>query len=208
MPPRVRKRGRRPGENVTRQAILDAAQAQFSENGMDGVSMRGIARDANVDPALVMHFYGTKEELFLAATAWPFDPEAVVDSVVTGPRAQIGRRLIRFFLTIWEQPEGRGPIMAMLRAATTSPIAAAALRDAFEQNVLGPVSERLDYADPRDRRLRMNLCSSQLIGLGVARYILALEPLAALSPDEVEDLVAPTLQRYMAGKLPHLAPVR
>src|SRR3954454_25214653 len=168
MPPMPRKRGRRPRENVMRQAILSAAQAQFSENGMDAVSLRGIAREADVDPALVLHFYRTKEELFVAATAWPFEPDAVVASVVSGARSQIGRRLIRFFLTIWEQAEGRGPIMEMLRAATTSPVAAAALREAFEHHVLAAVSERLDHAGAEERGQRMNLCSSQLIGLGVA----------------------------------------
>jgi AcrR family transcriptional regulator len=195
------RRGRRPGASGTRDAIIAAAQEQFATNGFDAVSMRAIARAADVDPALVLHFFRTKNELFAAAARWPFDAETAVAQIVPGPRAQLGRRLATFFASIWEQPEGRGPIMAMLRAATTSPEAAALLRTALTEHVLGPVGRRLEGLSDDERALRLSLCSSQLIGLGVARYIVALEPLASMRREALIDLVAPTLQRYLTGKL-------
>jgi AcrR family transcriptional regulator len=199
MPQRPGKRGpgRRPGESGTRPAILAAARGQFAEHGWDRTTIRAIAGDAGVDPALVLHFFGSKAGLFTAAMAWPFDTEAAVEQIVTGPRTQVGRRLVEFFLSVWEDPERREPIMVMLRAATTNEQAASLLRDALMNLILGPVGERLALPDAP---LRMSLCSSQLIGLGVARYIVGLEPLASLAPERVADLVGPTLQRYMTGK--------
>jgi AcrR family transcriptional regulator len=200
MPQRAGKRrpGRRPGESGTRQAILAAARRQFAERGWDRATIRAIAEDADVDPALVLHYFGSKTVLFSAAMTWPFDTDAAVDQVVTGPRAQLGRRLAEFFLSVWEDPERREPIMVMLRAATTNAEAADLLRETLMKLILGPVGSRLDVPDAE---LRMSLCSSQLLGLGIGRYIVGLEPLASLEPERVVDLVGPALQRYMAGKL-------
>jgi AcrR family transcriptional regulator len=200
MPQRPGKRrpGRRPGESGTRQAILAAARGRFAEHGWDRTTIRAIAGDADVDPALVLHFFGSKAVLFTAAMTWPFETDSAVEQIVTGPRTQVGRRLIEFFLSVWEDPERREPIMVMLRAATTNEQAAGVLRDALMNLVLGPVGERLDLPDAE---LRMSLCSSQLIGLGVARYIVAFEPLASLEPERIADSVGPTLQRYMTGKV-------
>jgi AcrR family transcriptional regulator len=200
MPQRAGKRrpGRRPGESGTRQAILAAARRQFAERGWDRATIRAIAEDADVDPALVLHYFGSKTVLFSAAMTWPFDTDAAVDQVVTGPRAQLGRRLAEFFLSVWEDPERREPIMVMLRAATTNAQAADLLRETLMKLILGPVGSRLDVPDAE---LRMSLCSSQLLGLGIGRYIVGLEPLASLEPERVVDLVGPALQRYMAGKL-------
>jgi Tetracyclin repressor-like, C-terminal domain len=117
---------------------------------------------------------------------------------VPGPRTAVGRRLVAYFLSIWEDPVQREPIMGMLRGATTSPQVANLLRGVLVERVLGPVGEQLGHDDSP---LRMALCSSQLIGLGVARYILLLEPVASLSTDDTVRIVGPTLQRYMTGKL-------
>jgi AcrR family transcriptional regulator len=190
--------GRRPGESRTRQAILDAARAQFAEHGWDRATIRAIAHDAGVDPALVLHFFGSKTVLFTAAMTWPFDTDAAVAEVVTGPRSQLGTRLASFFLSIWEDPGRREPIMVMLRAASTNAEAAELLRETLMTVLLGPLGTRLGVPDPE---LRMSLCGAQLIGLGTARYILGLEPLASLQPERVVELVGPTLQRYMTGSL-------
>jgi AcrR family transcriptional regulator len=199
-PPPAGKRGpgRRPGESGTRQAILDAARAQFAAHGWDGATIRAIAREAGVDPALVLHFFGTKAFLFAAAMQWPFDADAAVAEVAVGPRSQLGARLAAFFLSVWEDPQRREPIMVMLRAATTNAQAAELLRETLMTVFLVPLGARLEVPDAQ---LRMSLCSAQLIGLGTARYILAFEPLASLEPERVVELVGPGLQRYMTGAL-------
>jgi AcrR family transcriptional regulator len=190
--------GRRPGESGTRQAILDAARARFAEHGWDRATIRAIAGDAGVDPALVLHFFASKKVLFTAAMSWPFDTDAAVEEVASGPRSQLGRRLAAFFLSIWEDPERREPLMAMLRAATTNAQAAALLRESLMTLFLAPLGESLELPDAE---LRMSLCSSQLIGLGTARYVVAFEPLASVAPERIVELVGPNLQRYMTGAL-------
>lgn len=193
-----RARGRRPGANETRQAVLEAARAHFAERGYDGATVRGIAVAAQVDPALVLQFYGTKERLFDSAVQLPFGADEVEQRVLRGPRAKLGRRLAGFFLSIWETADRREPMMAMLRAATTSPQAGDLLRESLAHRVFAPIAEHLDLPDAP---LRLSLCSSQLVGLGIARYVVAMEPLASLEPERVADLVAPTLQRYLTRPL-------
>jgi AcrR family transcriptional regulator len=155
-PPPAGKRGpgRRPGESGTRQAILDAARAQFAAHGSDRATIRAIAADAGVDPALVLHFFGSKAFLFAAAMRWPFDTDAAVEEVLSGPRSQLGERLASFFLSVWEDPQRREPIMVMLRAATTNAQAAELLRETLMTVFLGPLGSRLEVPDPE---LRMSL---------------------------------------------------
>jgi AcrR family transcriptional regulator len=200
MPQRAGKRrpGRRPGESQTSDAILDAARARFAEHGWDRTTIRAIARDADVDPALVMHFFDSKALLFASAMRWPFDSDAVLTQILEGPRSELGLRLARFFLSVWEEPGRREPIMVMLRAASTNEQAADLLRETLMTVLLGPLGSRLGTPDGE---LRMSLCSAHLIGLGIARYLLEFEPLASLAPEQVANLVGPTLQRYMTGDL-------
>lgn len=193
-----KRAGRRPGESRTRVAILAAARTQFAELGYDAATVRAIARAADVDPALVLHYFGSKAALFAEALAFPFEADEVVERIVTGPRSQLGRRLALFFLSIWDEPARREHMMGMLRAATTSPDAAALLREGLGERVLRPVGEHLGPDGP----LRMSLCAAHLVGLGVTRYIVHLEPLASLEPGAVADLISPALQRYMTGALP------
>jgi AcrR family transcriptional regulator len=195
----AKRTGRRPGDGGTRTAILATARSQFAELGYDAASVRRIARAAAVDPALVLHYFGSKPALFAEAMEWPFEADTVVERIVAGPRAQLGRRLALFFLAIWDEPGRREPMMAMLRAATTSPDAAALLRAGLSERVLQPVAERLGRPDAD---LRMSLCAAHLVGIGITRYIVFVEPLASLPPERVADVIGPTLQRYMTGKLP------
>src|SRR4051794_24071184 len=109
--------GRRPGDSGTSQAILDAARRQFSERGYDATTIRSIAGEAGVDPALVMHFYGSKDALFTASIEWPFDPPEEIARIVAGPRRSVGERLTRLFVSTWDREAGRNPIVALLRAA-------------------------------------------------------------------------------------------
>ena len=146
----------------------------------------------------MLHFFGSKAFLFAAAMRWPFDTDAAVEEVLSGPRSQLGERLASFFLSVWEDPRRREPIMVMLRAATTNAQAAELLRETLMTVFLGPLGSRLEVPDPE---LRMSLCSAQLIGLGTARYIVAFEPLASLETERVVELVGPGLQRYMTADL-------
>jgi AcrR family transcriptional regulator len=194
----ARRPGRRPGVSATRDEILSSARALFAADGYEATSIRAVARGANVDPGLVLHYFRDKEHLIGAAMDVPLDPEDAVARIVPGPRTAVGRRLVAYFLSIWEDPVQREPLMGMLRGATTSPQVASLLREVLVERVLGPVGAQLGQ---EDGALRMALCSSQLIGLGVARYILLLEPVASLSTEDTVRLVGPTLQRYMTGKL-------
>ena len=189
--------GRRPGAADTRGEILDAARAEFAARGYDGATMRGIARTAGVDAALVHHYFGGKEQVFVAAMELPFDPAAALPMVLAGDPAQIGERFTRFFLSIWSDADARGPFLALLRSASTSEGAAAMLRSFVEQALLGRVVAQLPPSP--DRPLRMTLAASQLLGMALMRYVVQVEPLASASEDDVVALVAPALQRYLTG---------
>jgi AcrR family transcriptional regulator len=196
--PEARRPGRRPGESRTRAAILAVARAQFAELGFDAASVRGIARKAEVDPALVLHYFGSKPALFAEALEIPFERGEIIERVVLGPRDELGRRLALFFLSIWDDPARRQPIMGMLRAATTSADAADLLRERVGEQVLRPVGEHLGVPDAA---LRMSLCAAHLVGIGITRYIVHIEPIASLEPEQLADLISPALQRYLTGSL-------
>ena len=194
----AKRPGRRPGESTTRAAIVAAARALLAERGADAASVRSIAKDAGVDPSLVLHYFGSKLGLFIAALETPFDAEEVRERVVAGPRAELGKRLAQFFLSTWDHPERRDVMMALLRAATTNPDAARMLRERVGERVLLPVGEHLGVPDAP---LRMSLCAAHLVGVGITRYIVGIEPIASIEKDRLADLVAPALQRYMTGPL-------
>jgi AcrR family transcriptional regulator len=114
---RMARTGRRRGGGDTREAIRTAARRQFADHGYDGATIRGIASEAGVDPALVMHFLGSKELLLLAGVEWPFDPDEVVPRLLAWKRSQVGERLARLFVTTWDDEAGRNPIVALLQTA-------------------------------------------------------------------------------------------
>jgi AcrR family transcriptional regulator len=191
--------GRRPGPNQTRAAILDAARAAFAERGYDGVSIRAVARDAGVDPALVHRFYGSKEELFVAAMALPFSPSQLVESLLTGGVEELGERLVRTVLGLIDAPDTFAPILALIRGAVSNERAAALLREFIAREVLG----RLAVAASPDRpELRASLAGSQIIGLAMARVVVGVPPLASTDRETVVACVGPAVQRYLTGALP------
>ena len=190
--------GRRPGESGTQQAILDSARAAFTEAGYDGATVRSIARAAGVDPALVHHYFGTKEHLFVEAMRLPFDPALLVPMMLAPGIDGLGERLVRTFLTIWDSPEAVNPFLGLLRSAMNHEKSAVMLREFISSAVIGRLTGALDVDQPQ---LRGNLVGSQLLGLAFARYIIRIEPLASASTDEVIAAVAPTVQRYVAGDL-------
>ena len=190
--------GRRPGESGTQQAILDAARAAFTETGYDGATVRGIAREAGVDPALVHHYFGTKEHLFVAAMQLPIDPAVVIPALLAPGVDGLGERVVRMFLTVWDSPEANYHFLGLLRSAMTHEKSAAMMREFVTSAIFGRVTAALDVDQPQ---LRANLVASQLMGVAFARYILRVEPLASTPTDALVPIVAPTLQRYLTGHL-------
>ena len=190
-------RGRRPGAPDTRAAILGAARHGFATSGFARTSVRAIAADAGVDPALVHHYFGTKDELFLAALEMPVDPRKVLQPAIEGGPDGAAERMLRAFLSVWDDPEMRVRLVAVFRGILDAE-GERLLRDGFLPVVLGPVGEALGIDRPE---LRMPLVASQVVGLIVLRYVISLEPIASLSGDEVVAIYAPTLQRYLTGPI-------
>ncbi|WP_370413426.1 TetR family transcriptional regulator [Streptomyces fradiae] len=177
-----------------RERILEAAREQFAERGYDKTSVRGIAKAAGVDPALVHHYFGTKDEVFAAAIEVSFEPTAVVPAIISGPRDAIGERLARFFIGIWENPATRAPLLAIIRSALTHEAAAKVLRGFVLRRLLERIAADLDVPDPK---FRAELAASHMIGIAILRYVIQVEPLASAEPETIVAQVAPTLQRYL-----------
>lgn len=200
----VGRSGRRPGNQDTRQSILDAARETFAERGFDKASIRAIATTAGVDPALIHHYFGTKEKLFLACLNAPIDPATIVPMALDGPRELVGERLVRQVLGVWESPAGAAAL-AILRSAMSNDWTARLIREFVVTQVLRRVVTGLDL-DPAEAPMRTALVASQLAGLAMTRHVLKLEPLASTPADTVVALVGPTIQRYLTAGLP-LVPV-
>ncbi|GHJ52586.1 TetR/AcrR family transcriptional regulator [Micromonospora chersina] len=195
----ARRTGRRPGNPDTREAILTAARAAFADRGFDAASIRAIATAAGVDPALVHHYFGTKEELFRATVAIPVDPAELVPRVLAGGRDEVGERLVRTFLAVWDSPVGTAAV-ALLRSAVSNQWTARLLREFLVTQVLRRVVEQLDL-DPAETPLRGALVATQIAGLAMMRYVIRLEPVASASPETLAATIGPTVQRYLTGPL-------
>ena len=180
-----------------RRAILTAARESFAAQGYKGTTMRGVARAAGVDAALVHHYFGAKEDLFLAALELPLDPRTVLPTVLAGDLDTAAWRLLRTVLTLWDEPAARLQLVAVARAGLASPAESNPLRDGLLPLILAPLAEWLPGPDPVRRA---QFVATQMIGLLVARYVLAIEPLASLPREEVVAWVAPNLQRYFTGQ--------
>ncbi|MEU7847590.1 TetR family transcriptional regulator [Micromonospora parva] len=196
----TRRTGRRPGKPGTREAILDAARAAFAERGFDAASIRAIAGTAEVDPALVHHYFGSKDQLFLAAMNFPVDPGQLVPKVLAGDRDAVGERMVRTFLGVWDSPAGSAA-QALLRSAVSNEWTARLLREFVTTQVLRRVLENLDV-DPAELPLRGSLVATQMIGLAMMRHVVRLEPVASADPETLVAMVGPTIQRYLTGPLP------
>ena len=194
----ARRSGRRPGDSGTRTAILDAARESFGASGYAGTTIRGVARTAGVDPALVHRFFGSKESLFGAALELPFDPAELIPRIFAGGADGLGERLVRTFLGIWDATPGQGPMLALLRSAVADQAAAASLRDFLTRALFAPLAETVgaDHAG-----LRASMVGSQMIGLAVARYVIRLPPLACATPDELAPALGRTIDAYLSGPL-------
>ncbi|MEU2740465.1 TetR family transcriptional regulator [Streptomyces sp. NPDC007095] len=182
---------------ATRDRILDAAREEFSERGYEKTSVRGIAKAAGVDSALVHHYFGTKEQVFEAAIEVAFAPAlAAPTAVEDGPLDTVGERLTRFLLGIWENPTTRTPLLAIVRSAVNNETAAAVFRRLVAAQLLRRIAGRLDLPDPE---LRAELAAAQLVGVAMLRYVIKVEPLASADVERIVERVAPVVQGHLTA---------
>ncbi|GAA0472535.1 TetR family transcriptional regulator [Actinoplanes capillaceus] len=200
----VRRTGRRPGNPDTREAILVAARSAFAEKGYDGASIRAIATGAGVDPALVHHYFGTKDKLFLETMNSPVDPLDLINEATAGERDEIGVRFVRAFLTMWDGPRGAAAV-ALLRSVVGTEWTTKLFREFIITQILRRAVPKLGL-DPDQAHLRVTLAASHLVGLAMARYVIKVEPLASAPTDALVAAVGPAVQRYLTEDLPGVFP--
>jgi len=196
----ARRSGRRPGNQDTRQSILEAARFAFAEKGFDKASIRAIAGEAQVDPALVHHYFGTKEKLFLASMNAPINPGELVPKALEGPREQAGERLVRLVLSVWDSPAGAAAL-GMFRSALSNEWTARLLREFVVTQVLRRAAAELSINE-QEAPMRAALMATQIAGLLTARYVLKIEPLASAAPETLVAALAPNVQRFLTEPLP------
>jgi AcrR family transcriptional regulator len=189
----VARTGRRPGRSGSREAILDAARRSFAERGYDRTTIRGVALDAGVDPALVAHYFGPKDALFAAALELSRAPVDALAAALSAPDGELGTRIAETFLSVWDGP-GAGALGALLRSASANEQAAETMRQFARTELVPRIAERIGG---RRRELRAALIVSQLVGLAMMRYILRMEPVASASPAQLVDRLGPALQHYV-----------
>ncbi len=211
-----RAAGRPPGDSGTREAIGEAARAQFAEHGYHGATIRGIAAAAQVDPALVHHYYGTKEALFAAAMRLPVVPSEVLTAALTaagtaggGPDGAavgpgFGAHLVRTALRLWESDELKETFLGLLRSAVTSEQASVMLREFISDSILGTVARVAGLGrqwSPAEAEYRAAMVATQMLGLALTRLVLGLPAVAGASVDELAATVGPSVERYLGGDI-------
>lgn len=190
----AKRTGRRTGSPDTRSEILDAAKRVFGKVGYDRATVRGIATEAGVDPSLIYHYFGTKDQLFAASIDIPIPAAEALRSVFAGEREDLGRRLAETFFFVWEQEAARASLLGILRSAMGGEDQAAeAFRQFLTTSVLEQISPLIGGENPR---LRALLMASQLVGIAMTRYVMRLEPIASAPIDDIIELVAPRIQSY------------
>lgn len=195
----ARRRGRPPRTESagTRDRILDAAREEFSERGYEKTSVRGIAKSAGVDSALVHHYFGTKEQVFEAAVEVAFAPALKGrDAVLDAPVEEVGERMTRMIFGLWENPVTRTPLLAIVRSAVNNEAAAGVFRRLVAGQLLRRIAGQLDLPDAE---LRAELAAAQLVGIAMIRYVIKMEPLASADPEQIIRRVAPVVQGHLTG---------
>ena len=196
---RRKRPGRPPGTSDTRERILVNARELFARNGIDKTSIRSIATAADVDPALVHHYFGTKEQLFAAAIHIPIDPMQVIGPMRETPIEELGLTLPSLLLPLWDSELGSGLIATLRSMLSGNDVGL--VRSFLQEVITAEVGARVDDP-PGSGRIRVQFVASQLVGVVMARYILELEPFKSLPAALIAETIAPNLQRYLTGELP------
>ncbi|WP_431240534.1 TetR family transcriptional regulator [Mycolicibacterium aichiense] len=192
-----KRRGRRHGEPVSRDVVLRAAKNQFAQHGYEKATLRAIADEAHVDPSMVLYLFGSKAELFRESMKLVLDPELFTDQLTAGNDDGLGFRIVRAYLTIWEQPDTAASMVSMLQSATSNSDAHEAFREFLHSYVMTAVTDALGGAG--DARLRAMLAATSLVGTAMLRYVMQVPPLSTLTADEVVTLIGPSVQRYLSA---------
>jgi AcrR family transcriptional regulator len=193
-----RRGGRRPGSSRSRQKIVAVARVAFSANGYAETSLRGIAREAGVDPSLIVQLFGSKAGLFAAVVEWPFDASQIAAQIGEVSAERVGEYAARLFIGHWDRDEHRNPIVSLIHAALSDSAAAAMLREFITVNLALPVVERVGADRPQ---LRAALLASQLLGFGLSRYVLAFDALTSAPSEELIAALGATLQNTCTSPL-------
>jgi len=181
---------------VSRDAVLTAAKERFATDGYEKTTLRAIAADAHVDPSMVLYLFGSKEELFRESLRLIMDPDVLVAALTEGD-GDVGTRMVRTYLGIWEGPDTAASMRTMLQSATSNADAHEAFRGFMQSYVQPAVAAALGGG--QQARLRSMLAASQLVGVAMLRYVIQIPPLTTLSVDELVALIAPTVTRYLTA---------
>jgi AcrR family transcriptional regulator len=192
------KVGRRPGNQDTRGQIITAARQAFAAKGFGGASLRAIAAEAGVDAALIHHYFDSKQQLFLATVALPLELPEIVEKVAAGDRDDLGERLVRTVLGVWDS-ELQPSLVAAIRTTLTDPALTHSVGEFLAVEVIGHVLRRDDTA-PEEANRRAGLVASQVLGLLIGRYVLRMPALANRETEDLVTEIGPTVQRYVDGR--------
>ncbi|OBH77674.1 TetR family transcriptional regulator [Mycobacterium mantenii] len=192
----TKRRGRRQGEPVSRDAVLRAAKRQFAVHGYDKTTLRAIADDARVDPAMVLYLFGSKAALFRESMKLVL-PSDLLTTELAEKGDDLGFRVVRAYLGIWEDPETAASMASMVQSATSNSDANDAFRGFLHDYLLTAVSDALGGGD--ETRLRAMLAATNLVGTAMLRYIMRVPPLSTLGVDEVVGLVGPAVHRFLTA---------
>lgn len=183
---------------TTRTAILRSARRRFEERGYAATTLRAIAADAGVSAPLLLHFFGSKAQLFVAAMRSPLNADRVLPELLAGGPGEAGERIARFTVSMWDAPADRDALTCLFASAAGDARIAALLRAFLVDELFAPLARALG-GDAGE--LRASLIATEVVGVAIARHVLRVEPLASLPADDVVRLVAPQLQHHLTAPL-------
>ncbi len=191
-----RGRGRPPGDSDTRAAIMAEARREFAEQGYQSTTLRSVGRGAGVDPRLVLHYFGSKQNLFLTCVELPIDSDLVIGQVFSGGREEAPRRAVELVLSVLEDSARRDALLGILRAAVSEPEAAEIIRSLLTERLLSPIARRIGGERPE---MRASMMASAVVGLVIVRHVVGIEPLATADRETLVRALTPVAEHYLLG---------